>query len=57
MLILSEHDDEEIMPALTKAVSSHLSYKELINLDISRVRKQMLYSNDESYTADAYVLC
>jgi len=57
MPILSEHDDEEIMPALTEAVSAQLSHKELIKLAKSRVRKQMLYSNDKSYTADKYVLC
>jgi len=57
MLILSEHDDEEITPALTEAVSAQLSHKELINLAISRVRKRMFYSNNKSYTGDEYVLC
>jgi len=43
MLILSEHDDEEVMPALTEAVSSQLSHKELIELATSRARKLMLH--------------
>ena len=30
MLIPSEHDDEEIMPALTEAVSAQKSHRELI---------------------------
>jgi hypothetical protein len=57
MLIPSEHDDEEIMPAFTKVVPAQLSHKELMKLAISRVGKQMLYPNGSSYTADEYILC
>jgi len=57
MLILSEHDDEEITPALAEAVLAQLSHKEMTNLAISRVRKHILYSKNKSYTADEYVLC
>lgn len=57
MLIPSEHDDEEIMPALIEAVSAQLSHKEITKLAISRVRKSIRFIRTAKVTQLVNMFC